>query len=127
MCISVFYAQVLGLWLFLLGSAMFMHQARLKKTLLDSLGHPSLMTFMGFFGLGLGLVIVVTHNIWVSSWPVLITLFGWFLIIQGITRVFWPETFGRIIRDITEKSGYTLLTWLWLIVGVYLIWIGFFN
>lgn len=127
MCHSIFFAQVIGLWLFFLGAAMLMHQARLKKTLLDSLGHPSLMTLMGFIGLGVGLIIVVNHNIWISAWPVLITLFGWFLIIQGLTRIFWPDVFGRIIRDITDRSGYTFLTWMWLIVGAYLTWIGFFS
>ncbi len=127
MCISIFYAQVLGLWLFLLGLAMLTHHVRLKKALVESLSHSSFITFTGFCSLGLGLLIVVSHNIWVSAWPVLITLFGWFLVLQGILRVFWPENFARIAKDLTNKSGYTILTWAWLFVGAYLIWAGFFS
>lgn len=125
MCISIFYGQVIGLWLFFVGLAMVVHQARFKKLMLDSLNHPALMNFAGFVALGLGLLIVVSHNIWVSAWPVLVTLFGWILLFQGVMRIFWPESFAKMMKDLMAKSGYTVMSWVWLIVGLYLIWVGF--
>ncbi len=127
MCISIFYAQVIGLWLFFVALAMIVHHARFKKTVMDSLTHPALMTFMGFMGLLLGLLVVVSHNIWVPAWPVVVTLIGWILLIQGIMRIYWPETFAKIMKDLTAKSGYTVWSWVWLIVGLYLIWAGFWS
>ena len=38
-----------------------------------------------------GLAIVRAHNLWVRGWPVLITLSGWFLILLGLFRMFYPE------------------------------------
>ncbi|MBU6446494.1 MAG: hypothetical protein KGQ49_03745, partial [Verrucomicrobia bacterium] len=100
MCLSIFYAQVVGLWLFLVGLAMVVHHGRFKKTFGETLSNSAIMTFSGLVALGLGLLIITSHNIWVQSWPALITIVGWILIIQGIMRLFWPEAFAKTMRDL---------------------------
>lgn len=127
MCISMFYAQVIGLWLFLISLAMVIHQARFKKIVTETLNNQSLITYSGLISLILGLLVVVSHNIWVGSWPVVITLFGWVLIVQGVMRIYWPDSFAKIMKDLMAGNGFTVMTWIWLLVGVYLLWIGFMN
>ncbi len=127
MCISMFYAQIIGLWLFLVALAMIVHHPRLKKTVTETLSNPSLMTYSGLIALAVGLLIVIHHNIWIAAWPVVITIFGWVLIIQGIMRIFWPDTFIKMMKDLLAGNGYTVMTWVWLIVGAYLIYYGFLN
>ncbi len=125
MCVSLFYAQVIGLWLFLVALGMIVHHARFKKTVTETLSNSSLMTFSGLIALGLGLLVVVSHNIWVPAWPVVVTLFGWFLIFQGMMRLFWPETFAKVMKDLLAGSGYTVMSWIWLVVGLYLLYFAF--
>ena len=125
MCISMFYAQVIGLWLFLVALAMIVHHSRFKKTVTETLNNASVMTVSGLIALGLGLLLVTSHNIWVSEWPVVITIFGWVLIFQGVMRIFWPETFAKIMKDLLAGSGYTVMSWVWLLVGLYLLYVGF--
>ncbi|MGB9148996.1 MAG: hypothetical protein WCB36_01995 [Burkholderiales bacterium] len=38
-----------------------------------------------------GLAIVRAHNHWVRGWPVIISLIGWFIMILGLFRMFFPE------------------------------------
>lgn len=38
-----------------------------------------------------GLSIVRAHNCWTSGWPILVTLTGWFVILGGLYRMFFPE------------------------------------
>lgn len=38
-----------------------------------------------------GLSIVRVHNRWTGGWPVLVTLAGWFVILGGLFRMFFPE------------------------------------
>jgi len=38
-----------------------------------------------------GISILRIHNRWVIGWPVLVTLVGWFSILGGLFRVFFPE------------------------------------
>jgi hypothetical protein len=37
-----------------------------------------------------GLAIIRIHNYWVRDWPVAVTLVGWFLILGGLGRMFFP-------------------------------------
>jgi hypothetical protein len=127
MCISIFYAQMMGIWLFLIGLAMIVHSARFKKTAMETLNSPGLMTFSGLCALGLGLLVVISHNIWVGAWPVVVTVVGWILVFQGIMRIFWPESFAKMMKDMMAESGFTIMSWIWLLVGVYLIWAGFIS
>lgn len=125
MCINMFYAQVLGIWLFLIALAMLVHQERIKKILSEGLSHPPIVFLTGLIGLAAGLLIVISHNVWVSAWPVLITITGWVLLIQGVLRIFWPDVFTKWMKDMMAKKGFTLWSWVWLLVGLYLIWMGF--
>ena len=38
-----------------------------------------------------GISILRIHNRWVFSWPLLVTLVGWFGILGGLFRIFFPE------------------------------------
>jgi hypothetical protein len=121
----MFYAQVIGLWLFLVALATLVHHPRFRKTISETLSHPGLMTFSGLIALALGLLIVISHNIWVAAWPVLVTLVGWVLIFQGVMRLFWPDAFAKMMRDMMAGKGFAVMNWVWLLVGLYLIWQGF--
>jgi hypothetical protein len=35
--------------------------------------------------------IVRAHNLWTRSWPVMVTLVGWFAMLLGLLRMFAPE------------------------------------
>lgn len=122
LCVS----QVVGLWLLLVALAIVTHQARFKKIVMETLNNPAVMTLSGLVALGLGLIIVVSNNIWVAAWPVLVTLVGWVFIFQGIMRLFWPEAFAKMMKDMLAGSGYKVMAWVWLIVGAYLTYVTFF-
>jgi hypothetical protein len=125
MCLSSFLAQVIGIYLLLISFAMLFQQERFKKTIAELLASPPLLALTGSIGVVLGLLIVVSHNMWVSSWQVVVTLFGWILLLQGCMRIFYPHRFVHMVKQIDVKLGYTLFSWIWLLVGLYLIWMGF--
>jgi hypothetical protein len=125
MSLSIFLAQVIGLYLFLVSLAMLVHHQRFKKTAMDLTGIPLMITLTGICMLLLGLLIVVDHNIWVPDWPVVVTIIGWILLLQGLMRLFVPDAFIRMSKDMQGKMVYTLGCWVRLFVGIYLIWAGF--
>ena len=51
----------------------------------------TLVYLFGVVDLAAGLAIVLTHNVWLASWRVLITLIGWLLVIRGAARVLLTE------------------------------------
>ncbi len=61
-----------------------------------------------------GFSIIHVHNIW-RNWPILITLTGWFYLLLGLYRVFFPEAQQAPAGEFT----YVILTILFL-VGIFL-------
>lgn len=51
---------------------------------------PSLVYLNGLFLFVCGLIIVRIHNIWVTAWPVIVTLTGWLCMMAGAGRMFFP-------------------------------------
>lgn len=125
MCLSIFLAQVIGCYLFLISLTMLIHQHRFKKTTSDFLNSATLITLTGAASLAIGLLIIVDHNIWVPNWPVLITIIGWILLLKGLMSLFVPDAYVKMSRDMQGKVVYTLMCWVRLFVGIYLIWAGF--
>ena len=125
-CVSVFLAQVIGIYLFIVSLALIVKQLRFKKILHDFLGDHPLMFLTGIIGVIIGLLIVLFHNVWVSDWPVLVTLIGWITLIQGVARIFYPDNFSKVVRGLlASSSNYLIWSWVWLLIGLYLIWVGF--
>ncbi len=126
-CISLFLAKVIGVFIFLISLGMLVHPQRHKKLMADFLSTPSLVNFSGAVGIILGLLILGFHNAWVSDWCVLITLIGWIVLLQGIWRIFFPDSYTKAMKDLMNSTGYLIWSWVWLLLGLYLIWIGFYS
>lgn len=62
--------------------------------------------------------IIRSHNLWIRSWPVAVTLVGWFLIFIGLFRMFSP---GFVLKSV-QNTGYIFIvpTMGVLVVGIYL-------
>jgi uncharacterized YccA/Bax inhibitor family protein len=52
---------------------------------------PPVTYLNGMISFVAGISILRIHNRWERSWPVLITLMGWFGIALGSLRIFFPE------------------------------------
>lgn len=127
MCLTVFLSIVIGTYLTLISLAMLTHQARYKKTMSEFYANTALVTYSGAINIILGLLLVVAHNIWDTEWPVLITIIGWITLLQGIYRVFQPMHFAKKMKEFQATKGYDLMIWVWLLAGIYLIWMGMSN
>jgi len=64
-----------------------------------------------------GLAIIRSHNLWIRSWPVLVTLTGWFIILLGLFRMFVPE---MQLEGANNTTMVVILSSLVFIIGVYL-------
>jgi hypothetical protein len=125
MHVSIFLAQLIGSFVFFIALAMLMHQARYRKVAMEMVSNATISTVMGMVGLLLGLILVLTHNIWVRDWPVVITVLGWLVVLGNLCRLIFPEIHTKFMKDCMAKRGYTVMSWVWLVIGAYLLWVGF--
>lgn len=127
MCLSVFLSIVIGMYLFLTSLAMLVHEQRYKRMLHEGYANAPLLNLCGVIGLILGLLLVVGHNIWVSDWPVLVTIIGWITLLMGAYRLFAPTHFVKNMKTLQAKKGYDFIVWVCLVVGIYMVWAGISN
>ncbi|HEX5006516.1 MAG TPA: hypothetical protein VFV70_05355 [Hyphomonadaceae bacterium] len=60
--------------------------------ILDDFERSPAITFIGaLFALILGLVMVMVHNLWTDFGAILVSLFGWIVLIKGILLLAAPE------------------------------------
>jgi hypothetical protein len=102
---SIFLARLLGPLLLLTGAGIVLNPKSFRTIAGEVVRSVTLVYLFGFMDLAAGLVIVLTHNVWVASWRVLITLIGWLLLIRGAVRIVAPEiVMGYAAKVIRNKQ-----------------------
>jgi energy-converting hydrogenase Eha subunit A len=102
---SILLAKLMGPMLLVLGLFVAFNPAQMRRIGREFLDSDALIFISGVITLPVGLAIVVTHNVWVADWPVVITLFGWIAIAAGLARIALPATLKRIGETMLEKAS----------------------
>ena len=87
---SILIAKYMGPVMLVAGLSMLVNSKNINAVFEDFLNSPGLIFLAGALALLIGLAIVNLHNIWVTGWPVIITVFGWICIFAGIFRMGFP-------------------------------------
>jgi hypothetical protein len=122
-----YLSKLLGLFSILVGLAMI---ARLQDMVgaVDALMHnPTLLLIVGLIALGIGLAMVLAHNVWSGGvLPVVVTIIGWLILIRGLVLLFLP---AATVATTFEAMHFSRLLYLYasisLILGLYLTFAGF--
>jgi hypothetical protein len=123
---SIFLARLIGPVMALVGISLLMNEAAFRKMALEFLRSPALIFFSGMILMPAGLAVVLSHNVWVLNWPVIITLLGWTAVISGALRVFAPDRALKIGRKaLARKEFTTAAAAVWLAIGAVLCYFGF--
>jgi hypothetical protein len=127
MAMSVWIAKLVGPVLLVAAIPMVASTKDLQEIAREFLKDRALIYVTGVLVMVGGLAIVNTHNVWIADWPVIITLFGWAMIIGGAVRVALPAVVRNIgaamidLPSVTRVSGA-----FWALIGAYLIYKGYF-
>lgn len=124
MDISVFLAKALGLYLLIVGSGMLINK-KIRSIFLEILNNHTLLYVSDFLGLIIGILIVASHNIWVTDWRLIITLIGWVALIKGTLRVVFPHLGNAtFIKWIECNASYYATVFLMVIAGAIIYYTG---
>lgn len=126
MDISKFLSKVLGLYLLIISASMYMHMSDIPNLLTGFMTFPSLLLTIGFITLILGLLMVLSHNIWQWSWKVIITILAWIILLKGICIIMFPHimsgiTMFFVLNHYFQYGAYGFD----FLLGAYLTYMGF--
>ena len=121
MDISIFFAQFWGSFFVIFG-LLFVITRQLGKTI-EMTENKAFVISTGYITLLMGLVTVILHNVWVLDWRVVITILGWSTLLKGIGKIGFPELIHEQAQRF--KSGQWFSAILLLLLGGWLLWMGF--
>ena len=119
MDISIFLAKFWG-WYFLLFFILFMVYPKRIKQMFVFAKEDQFMIILAILGITIGLLHVLAHNLWVKDWRIIITLFGWFSLMKGISQFAFPGFATKWIDNIDFK-WFQFLLFLLFLVGLVLL------
>jgi hypothetical protein len=101
---SVFLARLLGPLLLAVGAGILLNPKAFHSMANEVVRSVTLVYLFGLLDFAAGLAIVLTHNVWVASWRVLITLIGWLMLVRGAVRILIPEMIMRYAAGIIRNK-----------------------
>jgi hypothetical protein len=110
------------------GIALFLNKRAFTAMAEEFLRSRALLYLSGFLLMAAGLAIVLTHNVWVLNWPVIITVLGWLMAIKGAIRILIPDQVESIgHRVLRHPMGINIAGAIWLALGAILCFFGYLT
>ena len=124
---SVFIARIFGLCYLLVGAGFLFNRKAFKQVMADFCKNAALVFYGGILALVIGVVIILTHNVWVANWTVIITIIGWLALIKGIWIIVFPNTVSKFMQAYQKNENLLMVHSIGaLIFGAVLTFFGFF-
>ena len=121
--LTVYLARLIGLFTVLLIGAMLMQgSATVEAAVADK---PLMFTY-AVISLGLGVAMVLGHNVWSrGALPAVVSLVGWLILAKGLMLLLAPDALTGMADRMQYREHFYLYLAPSLVIGLYLTWAGF--
>ncbi|MCR4260876.1 MAG: hypothetical protein NUV96_00820 [Candidatus Colwellbacteria bacterium] len=120
MDLSIFLGQVLSVYFIVMGFALFVNKGEMLKAAQEFVGANASFVFYGAIALILGLLMILSHNIWDGTWRTIITFSGWAITMKGATAVLFPKVLKNTVNILLRGSITNIMGLLVIALGTYL-------
>jgi len=122
--LSNYLAEIWGISLVVISLAFLIKEKHLKRLFAAIETEDNLFSW-GVISLVIGLSMVLTHNVWVENWRVVITIFGWLSLLKGLFLLFSPEFMKGLAKKIESSPIMPFALLISVFVGLTLTYFGF--
>ncbi len=118
---AIWISKFLGPVILALSIPMIVTPSNLQGTTRRFLADSPLVLISGVLAMTAGLSIVNTHNVWVLDWTLIVTLFGWALLLGGASRIVAPRVVDRVGGAMMDRPTMTRIVGaFWALLGAFL-------
>lgn len=128
MTISIFLAKLIGPVFLAVGIGLIANTAAYRRLAEEFLRSNALIYLSGLLTMTAGVALVLTHNVWVADWRIMITILGWLAAIGGAVCIIAPQgaqTIGHWMM--ARPSAFMAAAAVWLAVGALLSFFSYFR
>lgn len=124
MPLSNYLAELWGILFVVIPLALLLNERYLKKLFEASADDKTLFCW-GAASLTIGLAVILSHNIWVQDWRVVITIFGWLALLKGLMSLFVPDQIRKTLKKLEHQQWLSFALIVMLFIGLVLTYYGF--
>lgn len=122
--LSNYLAEIWGISIVVVSLALLIKEKHLKR-LFAKIETEENFFCWGFISFVIGIAMVLSHNIWVKDWPVIITIFGWLALLKGLAFLFWPEYTKGLAKKMESVPFLPFALVIAIFVGLVITYLGF--
>ena len=123
---AIWISKFLGPIILVLSIPMIFTPISLQEITRRALTDSPLILISGVLAMTAGLSIVNMHNVWVLDWPLIVTLFGWALVVSGASRIIAPRTVDKVGGAMMDRPIMTRIVGaFWALLGAFLTFKGY--
>lgn len=124
--LTLFLTQVIGIYLVLIGLICIVKRKMMMQAMGDVVTNKSLLYVIAIIELIAGISLVISHNVWVWNYAVIVTIVGWLMLIEALAYMALPYSWvKKIFRMFNTKGWYVGGGLAAVILGAYMVAIGF--
>jgi hypothetical protein len=122
--LTIYLARLIGLFTVLIIGAMLLQGG---ATVEAAVADKPLMFTYAIISLGLGVAMVLGHNVWShGALPAVVSLVGWLILAKGLVLLFLaPEGLTGMFDRMQYRDHFYLYLAPSFVIGLYLTWAGF--
>lgn len=123
---TAFLARLLGLFILAIAAAILINRRGIIAALESLSQHGDTLLLAEVIGLGAGLAIVLSHEVWTSFLGVIVTLLGWFIFLRALILLLLPpEKVAEIFALVAWPQRAETYAMISLVIGILLTIAGF--
>jgi uncharacterized membrane protein len=123
---SLFIARLLAPVFVVIGIALLTRPEAYRSLLREFVASAVSMYIAGFLGLVGGLALLLTQNLWVLDWRLIITLIGWISVLRGVATILWPGSLAPVADWVLKhRNSFAVSAVIDLAIGLVLGYFGY--
>lgn len=123
--LSILLAKAFGVFFLLVALALVFNKEDYKGIFMSIVEDPGHVFLWGLLSSFVGIIFVMSHNIWSTGWQTLITLMAWAMLFKGTLAILFPGLVYEALKKADLDNFYLLEFSMSVILGIVLAYFGF--
>jgi hypothetical protein len=125
--LSLLIARIIGIVYLSFGIGLIISNKYYKREVINIYDNASYILFIGILASLIGYLIISYHNVWEWNWRVLVTLYGWLALAEGILVLIFPRFVSWIKPMLKPKIIDWVITPISVFMGLIFVYFGFIH
>ena len=120
--LTIFLGKLLGVYCLIVALTMMANRQTMVDAVHTLIRNPPLVLLSGVIAVGVGLGVVIGHNIWSGgALPIIVTIVGWVSLIKGVVLLALPAgQMAKLYKAMRYERFYLAYMGVTLALGLYL-------